>query len=183
MILHLGKQARYACLACGKCKGGEGCIIGDTADFCHAADIADGIIFATPTHYGGASGNLTSLLSRLLYSSKESFMHKPIASIGVGRRGCIYGAVNEINKFFYFTSSPIVTCGYPPIVYGTSAASAELDGEGMQNARAIARNMHWLACCIASGKANGINPPPTETKIATDISTLARLLPRDSSKG
>ncbi len=170
--LIIGTEPRSACTACGGCKGGNGCIIGDLGEITSALEASDGIIFVTPTYYGGAIGSLMSLLSRLLYSEKRHLLHKPVASVGVGRRGCISGAVDEINRFFHFTSSPIVTSGYPPIVYAVDFESAERDAEGLQNIRSLARNMHWLTKCIELGRSCGILQPTQETKILTDISSL-----------
>jgi len=172
--LDIGIEARSACTACGGCKGGGGCIIGDLGEFASALESANGIIFVTPTYYGGAVGSLTALLSRLLYSEKRHFLYKPVATVGIGRRGCISSAVDQVNRFFHFTSSPIVTSGYPPIVYAVDSASAERDAEGLQNVRSLARNMHWLAKCIERGGSDGISPPEPEAKISIDIPSLSR---------
>ena len=171
-IISLGTRAINACTACGYCKSGKGCIYTDLTEIADSLRNTDGLIFVTPTYYGGAVGGLLSLLSRLIYSEKRQIMNKPIASVGVGRRGCISSAIEEINRFFYFCASPIVTSGYPPIVYAKDSQSTERDLEGLQNLRSIAANMHWITKCITSGRSHGILPPIEETKICTDISSL-----------
>ncbi len=173
ILYDLGTGARCACLGCGSCKKTGACILGDISELITLAENADGIIFGTPTYFGGAAGNLTSVLSRLCICAKNALRYKPVATVGVGRRGAVVGAIHEVNKFFEFTSSPIVTGEYPCIAYGKDFQSLDNDREGLQNIRVIARNMHWLLSLIDIGRKNGINTPIQEEKILTDISSAS----------
>ena len=139
-----------------------------------AFESSDAIIIGAPTHFGGAPSNLLSVLSRLVFSKKSAASGKPVAAIGVGRRGCISTAIYEIEKYFRFCFCPIVSAGYPAILYAKDKDSAEYDFEGLQNMREVARRIHWLSACIAIGKERGTVPKAPEPKIKTDISTLSK---------
>ena len=163
-VYWLGKAPRYSCLACGGCRAGGRCVIGDLEELYSLLRDCDGIILGTPTYYATASGNLLSVLSRLCFSAKELLKNKPAATIATARRAGAICAVNEVNKFFDFCSMITVGGCYPPILYG-----GETDAEGLQNARSLANMMHWVADCIKIGKENGIFPPEEEPKIKTNI--------------
>ena len=170
--LFIGDTARHACTACGRCKKTGSCVFGDIDEIAEKLADSDGIIIGIPTHYGGAPGNILSVISRLLFSAKECVEYKPVAVIGAGRRGCICAAIEEVMRFFTFSSSSIVTGIYPPILYGTDYESAGFDAEGLQNMRSVANNIYWLTAAIAKGREHGIVPSFAEKKIKTDISSL-----------
>ena len=167
-------KPRYACSGCGGCASENGCIYRDIDDLISLAASSDGIIIASPTHYGSAPGSLISVLSRLIYSSKNSVKNKPVTIIGIGRRGCLLGAIETIQRFFEFASCPIISGVYPQILYASDFKSAEIDLEGLQNIRSATRNLFYVSSCIKIAKEHGILPPEEEKKIKTDISTLQR---------
>ena len=169
---YIGNEPRYACTACGKCKSGKGCVYADLDELKDAIKQSDGIIIGTPTHYGGAPGNLLALLSRLIFSAGSLIEYKPVAVIGAGRRGAVCTAISEILRFFEFKSCPLVTGGYPALIYGTDYDLAGFDAEGLQNMRSIAENMYWIASAIKIADKYGVSHPIAEPKIKTDISSL-----------
>lgn len=168
----IGNEPRYACTACGKCKKGGGCAFGDLCKLTEALEKADGVIIGVPTHYGNAPGNLTSILTRLLFSSKKCVEFKPIAVVGAGRRGCICSAIGEVQRFFEFVNCPIISGSYPAMIYGYDYESAGFDAEGLQNMRSVSENMYWIASAIAIAEKNGLTHPIKEPKIKTDIPSL-----------
>ena len=168
----VGKAPRHACSGCGGCKGGDGCVYRDIDGLIELSKEADGIVICTPTHYASAPGNLTSILSRLVFSSRVAVEFKPIGVMGVGRRGGICEAVRDVKKFFEFTSCPIVSGIYPPILYAKNYKSAALDDEGLENARSLASNIAYIARCLRVGAENGIFPPHEERRFKTDITDL-----------
>ena len=168
----LGNGARHSCTACGGCKGRGACVFGDLDSLTETLKSCDGIIIGTPTHYASAPGALLSVISRLLFSSKSSVEYKPVAVVGAGRRGCVSSAIDEIKGFFAFSSSPLISGVYPPILYGTDYESAGYDAEGLQNMRSIADNVYWLTASILKARELGIMPPIPEPRIKTDISSL-----------
>lgn len=151
--VELGGTARHSCLACGRCRTSGSCAIGDLSELTESVSKADGVIFATPTHYASATGGLMSVLSRLCFSAGHIFEHKPVSSFAVARRAGAVCAIEEINRFFSFTSAITVNGIYPPHLYG-----GERDSEGLANAKSIAENMIWIARCIETARANGIEP-------------------------
>ncbi|MBE6536509.1 MAG: NAD(P)H-dependent oxidoreductase [Ruminococcaceae bacterium] len=168
----IGKMPRYACSACGGCKSGNGCVYRDIDSLIELSNEASAIIICTPTHYASAPGNLTSVLSRLLFSSKKSVAHKPIGVAAVGRRGGVSAAANEVKKFFEFSSSPIISGIYPAILYASDFKSAEADKEGLENMRSLANNVIYIARCIELGNESGVLPPDDRRIFKTDISAL-----------
>lgn len=167
----IGRTPRHACSGCGGCKSGEGCVYRDIDGLIGLTKGADGIIVCTPTHYAAAPGNLTSVLSRLAFSSRAALEFKPIGVMGVGRRGGICEAVRDVKNFFEFLSCPIVSGIYPPILYAKDYKSAELDKEGLQNARSLAKNLAYIVRCLKAGSENGILPPREDRTFKTDITT------------
>ena len=174
-LISLGGEARHACIGCGHCKSGGGCVFPDIQTIYNSANSSDAFIIGSPSHYFGATGTLISVLSRLFYSGTDAFLHKPVAVIGVGRRGGIYESISDIERFFRFSSSPIVTATYPPILYASDSKSAEYDAEGLQNMREITKNLVWLTKCISLAREQGITPYPSEKKIKTDIASLGKI--------
>ena len=147
------------CMGCGACRDGDGCIYDDAAT--RLADIRadfDGYMFFTPVHYGGATGAMKAAMSRLFYSKKKCLEYKPAAAVAISRRAGNITALEELTRFFYFASMPVVTASYPGVVYGTTQEAVESDTEGMKTVRSIAENILWLLRCIEAGKTVGINP-------------------------
>ena len=153
-IFELGGAPRSACIACGECRRVGACVMGDIGVISDKIRRSSGVIFATPTHYGGAVGTLCSVLSRICFSARDAFDGKPVACIAAARRAGAVTAIEQVNRFFTFTDAVIVGCGYPPHIYG-----GERDGEGLCYARALAARMLYLSECIALGEKSGIAPP------------------------
>jgi multimeric flavodoxin WrbA len=171
-LYNIGIKERYACCACGGCKETKKCIFGDIDELAALCDKTDALIIGTPTQFGIAPGNLLSVLSRLVYSSRSALKYKPIAVIGVGRRGCISEAISTVKKFFEFSCCPLVSGTYPAMLYAKGKESAEKDAEGLKNMRSISKNLFFVTRCIEFAKENGIAPPEEETDIKTDISSI-----------
>ena len=173
-IISLGIESRHSCTGCGYCKRSGKCVFPDIKGIYNSAKESDAFIVGSPSHYFGATGTLISALSRLFYSGIDAFMYKPAAVIGVGRRGGIYESITDIERFFKFSSSPIVSATYPPLLYASDGKNAEYDAEGLQNMRLVTQNLVWLASCIKIAKNNGLDYPTPEQKIKTDISSLTQ---------
>jgi multimeric flavodoxin WrbA len=152
-VIDLGCAPRHSCLACGRCRTSGKCILGDLSELVEAISRSDGVIFATPTHYASATGTLISVMSRICFSAGHIFEHKPVSTFAVARRAGAVCALEEINRFFSFTSAITVNGIYPPHLYG-----GERDTEGLAYARSVAENMIWIARCIETAAANGVEP-------------------------
>ena len=170
----VGTSPRYACSCCGSCRDGNGCVHGDIDSLCELCSSANAIIICTPTHYASAPGNLTSVLSRLVFSKRSSIEHKPIGIASVGRRAGLCDAAHDVKKIFEFASCSIVSGSYPSILYAKDFESVKLDDEGLQNMRSLANNVVYIARCMEIGSKNGILPPDEPRIYKTDISTLGK---------
>ena len=68
-IFWIGNDAISGCRACFACGKLGKCAIDDCVNaFLEKAVEADGFIFGSPVHWGGASGALTSFMDRLFYA-------------------------------------------------------------------------------------------------------------------
>ena len=162
-IFWLGTKPISGCLGCGGCVKTGKCVIDDIVNvFIDKAKDADGFIFGTPVHYASASGALTSFMDRVFYGKAGIFMGKPAATVACCRRGGASAAFDQINKYYPISGMPIVPSQYWNSVHGVGAEQAELDEEGMQTMRMLARNMAWMLKCIDLGKQNGITAPEKE---------------------
>ena len=170
-ILWLGTEPLRSCLGCGGCcEKKNRCVFG--GDVVEKAQMlmesCDGIIVGSPVHYAGASGQVTSFLGRLFYSSSALLQNKPAACVVSCRRGGASAAFEVMNKFFQMSNMPVVTSQYWNQVHGTTPEEVMKDLEGLQTMRTLADNMAWLLRSIEAGKASGITLPEREQKVRTN---------------
>lgn len=171
-LLWLGTDSIRSCLACQGCsKLKNRCAFG--GDVLEKAqqlmEVCDGIIVGSPVHYAGASGQVTSFLGRLFYSSSTLLQNKPAAAVVSCRRGGASAAFEAINKFFQMSNMPVVTSQYWNQVHGSTAEEVKKDLEGLQTMRTLADNMAWLLRSIEAGKDTGLTVPEREPKIRTNF--------------
>lgn len=169
-IFWLGNEPVAGCIACGACAKTAKCFRSDMVNlFLEKAETADGFLFGSPVHYGGASGALTSFLDRVFYAApSELFAGKPGACLVSCRRGGASAAFDQINKYFGMNNMPIVTSQYWNQVHGVSPEDVRRDEEGMQTMRTLGQNMAWLLRCIQAGRAAGFVRPVYEPVIKTN---------------
>ena len=74
------------------------------------------------------------------------------ASVVVARRGGCSATFDELNKYFTICNMPIASSQYWNSVHGREQGQAELDAEGLQTMRTLAKNMSFLMKSIALGK-------------------------------
>ncbi len=171
-ILWLGTEPMKSCCDCRGCaKLKCRCVFGgdvlETAQ--KLLESCDGLVIGSPVHYAGASGQVTSFLGRLFYSSSALLQGKPASAVVSCRRGGASAAYESINKFFEMTNMPVVTSQYWNQIHGTCAEEAKQDLEGLQTMRTLADNMAWLLKSIEAGKNNGVKYPEREPKIRTNF--------------
>lgn len=168
-IIHIGTETKGGCLACGYCAKTGKCVQDDILNkVMDTVTSADGYIFGTPVHYAAASGQLTSFLDRLFYTSSKKMADKPGACVVSCRRGGATAAFDQINKYFTINNMPVVSSQYWNMVHGSKSEDVYKDEEGMQTMRTLAKNMSWLLKCIEAGKKAGIEMPKRENKISTN---------------
>ena len=169
-IFQIGGDPVRDCLGCGQCSE-KGCVFDDDKvnEFTEKAKEADGFVFGTPVYYAHPSGRIMSFLDRAFYSRGAAFAFKPGASVAVARRGGTTASFDAMNKYFGICQMPVVGSTYWNQVHGRMPGEAELDAEGMQTMRNLARNMAWMLKCFEAGKAAGVDLPQTERKYMTNF--------------
>ena len=157
------------CLGCNKCNEGK-CVINDKVNEILAKINEIGaIIIGSPVHYAAPTGKLVSFLDRLFYSSKGRLKNKLGAAIVTCRRAGSSSALDQLNKYFFISSMPIVSSIYWNQVHGNTVSEIKEDHEGLQTMRILAQNMAWLLKCIECGTLNNIPLPNIENKIKTNF--------------
>lgn len=93
-----------------------------------------------------------AVLDRLFYSSHFDKTMKVGASVVCARRGGCSATFDELNKYFTISNMPIASSQYWNSIHGRAQGEAEMDEEGKQTMRVLARNMVFLMKSIALGK-------------------------------
>ena len=162
-IFQIGAAPLRDCIGCGQCTE-KGCVFDDDKvnEFVAKAKEADGLVFGTPVYYAHPSGRVQSFLDRVFYSSGRAFAFKPGSSVAVARRGGTSASFDVMNKYFGISQMPVAGSTYWNLVHGRVPGEAELDAEGMQTMRNLAKNLAWMLKCFEAGKAAGVALPDTE---------------------
>lgn len=169
-IFWIGTKPLAGCLSCMGCRSKGSCVLEDKVNEAAAKlEETDGIIVGSPVHYAAASGQVTSFLDRLFYSSGKKLAYKPGAAVVSCRRGGASAAFDQLNKYFTINNMPIVSSQYWNQVHGNTPDEVKKDGEGLQTMRTLGRNMAWLLRCLEAGRKAGVNAPETEEKISTNF--------------
>ena len=127
---------------------------------------ADGLVIASPVYYASANATLIAVLDRLFYSSHFDKTMKVGASVVCARRGGCSATFDELNKYFTISNMPIASSQYWNSIHGLAQGEAEMDEEGKQTMRVLARNMAFLMKSIALGKEM-FGLPEKEKQVAT----------------
>lgn len=170
-IVQLGGGPVRDCIGCGGCAAGNGCVFGDDAvnEIVKKAKECDGFVFGTPVYYAHPSGRVLSALDRMFYSGKKAFVHKPGFAVASARRAGTTASIDVLQKYFTISEMPIASSSYWTMVHGSRPEEVLQDEEGLQTMRNAARNLAWLMKCIALGKANGVEPPASESGARTNF--------------
>ena len=116
-----------------------------------------------------ANGTLMSALQRLFYSTSFDKSLKVGASVVSARRSGCTTTFDELNKFFTLCNMPVATSQYWNNIYGWEPGEGEVDAEGRQVMRTLARNMAFLMKSIALGKKKNGAPLPEEPRVWTNF--------------
>ena len=163
----VGNKDIRGCVACGSCYEKGKCVFDDIVnELAPKFEEADGLVVASPVYYASANATLIACLDRLFYSTPFDKTMKVGASVACARRGGCSATFDELNKYFTISNMPIASSQYWNSIHGREAGEADMDGEGKQTMRNLARNMTFLMRSIALGKeAYGL--PEKEERIAT----------------
>lgn len=173
-IFWIGNKPLSGCIACRKCKEINSCVFHDTVnEFLDKAENADGFVFGSPVHWGGASGAITSFMDRVFYADLNGggsrFLLKPAAAISSARRAGTTATWDQLNKYFGLMQMPIVTSRYWNMVHGTNPDEVKNDSEGMQTMRILGKNMAYLLKCKEAAQTLGVSFPEQEPFIFTNF--------------
>ncbi len=149
----------------------QGCVFTDDKvnEFIAKAKEADGFVFGTPVYYAHPSGRVLSFLDRVFYSSGRAFAFKPGASVAVARRGGTSASFDVMNKYFGISQMPVAGSTYWNLAYGAKPGEVEMDAEGLQTMRNLARSLAWMMKCFEKGAQAGIALPETERGNSTNF--------------
>lgn len=169
-ILQVGAQPVGGCIGCGGCRGGKGCALGGiVTEAIEKVKTADGFVFGSPVHYAAMSGNMTSFMDRLFYSSGKLMAHKPAAICCSARRAGTTAALDQLAKYPQINQMPLVNGSYWSMVHGYTPEDVMQDAEGCAVMQDIGRNMAWMLRCIEAGKAAGIEAPHNPRRPLTNF--------------
>ncbi|MCQ2467595.1 MAG: flavodoxin family protein [Clostridia bacterium] len=168
-VVQIGGKSIRGCVACDKCGEIGECVFNDEVnEIAKRFEAADGLVIATPVYYASANATLVALLQRLFYSTNFDKTMKVGASLVCARRGGCSSTFDELNKFFTISNMPIASSSYWNSIHGASKGEAQMDEEGKQVMRTLARNMTFLMKSIALGKEQ-FGLPETEPKAWTNF--------------
>jgi multimeric flavodoxin WrbA len=166
----LGKKAVRGCVACETCRKNGKCVFDDIVnELAEKFREADGLVIGSPVYYGSANGTLMSALQRLFYSTSFDKSRKVGASVVSARRSGCTATFDELNKFFTLSNMPVATSQYWNNIYGWEPGEGNVDQEGRQVMRVLARNMVFLMKSIALGKKEIGIPQPEDPRVWTNF--------------
>lgn len=166
-IVQVGNKNIRGCIACGKCFETGKCVFNDEVnEIAKKFEQADGLVVGSPVYYASANATLIALLDRLFYSTHFDKTMKVGASVVCARRGGCSATFDELNKYFTISNMPVASSQYWNCIHGRNEGEAEMDEEGKQIMRTLARNMSFLIKSIALGKEK-YGLPKTEEHVWT----------------
>lgn len=168
-VVQVGNKNIRGCIACNRCAETGKCAFNDIVnELAPKFEKADGLIVASPVYYASANATLIALLDRLFYSTRFDKTMKVGASVVCARRGGCSSTFDELNKYFTISNMPVVSSQYWNSIHGRDKGQADMDEEGKQTMRVLAKNMSFLIKCIALGKEH-IGLPDKEEHILTSF--------------
>lgn len=167
--IQIGKEDIRGCMACGQCAKIGKCVFDDMVNVvAEKFEKADGLVVASPVYFASANATMIALLDRLFYSTRFDKTMKVGASVVCARRGGCSSTFDELNKYFTIANMPIASSRYWNSIHGRNKGEAEMDEEGKQTMRVLARNMSFLIKSIALGK-EAFGLPKTEQPACTNF--------------
>ncbi len=165
--VQIGNQNIRGCIACGSCGSTGKCVFQDAVnELAPKFEAADGLVVASPVYYASANATLIACLDRLFYSTHFDKSMKVGACVVCARRGGCSATFDELNKYFTISNMPIASSQYWNSIHGRAQGEAQMDEEGKQTMRVLARNMAFLMKSIALGKEQ-YGLPKTEERAWT----------------
>ena len=167
--VRVGNKEVRGCIACNRCAELGRCVFDDVVnELAPKFEQADCLVIASPVYYASANATLIATLDRLFYSTSFDKTMKVGASVVCARRGGCSATFDELNKYFTISNMPVASSQYWNSIHGRIQGEADMDEEGKQTMRVLARNMAFLMKSIALGKEK-YGLPETEEHISTNF--------------
>lgn len=168
-VIQIGAMDIRGCVACRACDQLGRCVFDDIVnEIAEKFREADGLVAASPVYYAAPNATLAACMDRLFYSTNFDKTMKVGASVVCARRGGCSAAFDELNKYFLMSGMPLAPSQYWNSIHGGVPGEAELDAEGRQTMRTLARNMAFLMKSIALGKKE-YGLPEKEKRVRTNF--------------
>ena len=152
-IVHIGNKDIRGCIACGSCVKNGKCVFDDMVNqIAPKFQECSGLVVGSPVYYASANATLIAFLTRLFFSTRFDKTMKVGAAVVAARRGGLSSTFDELNKFFTISGMPVASGQYWNSIHGREIGAAELDTEGLQGMRTLARNMSFLMKSIELGR-------------------------------
>lgn len=165
--VQIGNENVRGCISCRKCTEIGKCVFDDVVnELAPLFEKADGLVVASPVYFASANATLIACLDRLFYSTHFDKSMKVGASVVCARRGGCSATFDELNKYFTICNMPIASSQYWNCIHGREKGEAQMDEEGKQTMRVLARNMTFLMKSIELGKEK-FGLPETEEHLWT----------------
>lgn len=165
----VGNKDIRGCVACLSCYQTGKCVFNDIVnELAPKFEAADGLVVVSPVYYASANATLIACLDRLFYSTHFDKTMKVGASVVCARRGGCSATFDELNKYFTIANMPIASSQYWNSIHGRMPGEAQMDEEGRQTMRVLARNMTFLMKSIQLGKEQ-FGLPQQEKRTATNF--------------
>lgn len=172
-IIHVGNKTIKGCGGCAVCAKNQdekcAAVKDEVNDWIQLMKDADGIILGSPVHYSGIAGTMKSFLDRAFFVAGVNggmFRHKVGAAVAAVRRTGGMPTVNGLYHFLNYSEMILPTSNYWNVVHGLKPGEVEQDGEGVQIARVLGKNMAYVMKLVEAGKGK-VEAPKKEEKVYT----------------
>jgi multimeric flavodoxin WrbA len=145
-IIHLGRSEIKGCIACNAChleNKGKGCLYANEEEkkWIETMKVADALIFASPSFFGGVAGTLKSFLDRVFFSESQNFRYKTGAAVVTTQRSGASMTFESLNKYFTISEMPVASSTYWNNMRGFTPDDLKQDGEGIRTLQNLANNV------------------------------------------
>lgn len=166
-IIQVGNRDVRGCIACDQCAGTGKWVFNDIVnELAPKFEEVDGLVVASPVYYASANATLTAVLDCLFYGTHFDKTMKAGASVVCARSGGCSAAFDGLNKYFTIFNMPIASSQYWNSIHGRKLGQADMDEEGKQTMRVLARNMSFLMKFIVLDREQ-IGLPKSEERVRT----------------
>ena len=173
-MVHIGSRVIRGCIACGHCTSSEEtlCAIKDDCvnELILAIRAANGVIFGSPTYFGGMAGTLKCTMDRIFYAGRRNgaYRNKVGAAVAAVRRGGGVETYNQMITYYHLSEMIVAPSQYWGMGFGREKEEIHQDAEGQQAIRRQACAMAWVLRMIDATK-DTVPLPRVEKRLRTNF--------------